>query len=343
LGPLVSVIIPAFNCANCIASAIESVLGQTYGNIELIVVDDGSTDHTADLVRDYRDRLKYIRQENGGVSRARNTGIEAAEGTFIAFLDADDVWEKNKLEIQMHAMMAHADVDLVHCRFRHMKNGKVVPNRTYEDTFNFFKEYELRIGTVFGDRSTLECGGERYDFYRGNIYRHLFLGNFILPSSVLFRKESLTTVGRFDEQYRVAEETEFFLRFSRIHRIGFIDLPLLKYEMPASDNLSGKKNTERLIRAALRIQIDSLLGNYDRYVGDPRHFDRGISMTYCRLAYYFLSEHRTADSRKYAVYGMTVCPRNLRSYKIFLAALLPRRILEGLVNIKRWRSPSEAN
>jgi hypothetical protein len=189
---------------------------------------------------------------------------------------------------------------------------------------------------VFEHHSFLDSDGKKIRCHWGNIYKHLFLGNFILPSSVLFKKESLKEVGLLNEKYRVAEETEFFLKFSRVGKIGFIDLPLLFYEMPESDNLSGKKNTEKLIKSALKIQIDSLMENPDCYQEDSRHYDRGLSTTYCRLAYYYLSEYRLSESRKYALYGWKTCKWNFLPCKILLAGLIPRQFLEYLVSLKRW-------
>lgn len=100
-NPLVSCIIPVFNGERFLAEAIESILGQTYENLEVIVVDDGSTDSTADVVAGFGDAVTYVRQENAGPSSARNRGIQEAHGEFIAFLDADDVWHEEKLEKQL--------------------------------------------------------------------------------------------------------------------------------------------------------------------------------------------------------------------------------------------------
>jgi len=99
--PLVSCVIPVFNGERFLAEAIKSILGQTYNNLEVIVVDDGSTDSTAEVVASFGDAVIYVRQENAGPSTARNRGIQEAHGEFIAFLDADDVWHEEKLEKQL--------------------------------------------------------------------------------------------------------------------------------------------------------------------------------------------------------------------------------------------------
>ena len=109
MNQLVSVIIPVFNGAKYLGDAIESVLAQYYRPFELIVVDDGSTDRSASIVRNYKD-IHYIYQPNMGVAVARNTGLAAARGTYIAFLDADDMWPAHKLQIQVEYLMEHPSV-----------------------------------------------------------------------------------------------------------------------------------------------------------------------------------------------------------------------------------------
>ena len=103
----VSVIIPTYNRAEYVTHAIDSVLAQTYTDYEIIVVDDGSADNTKDVLLPYMDRIRYIYQENAGLSAARNTGIKAAKGDWIAFLDSDDEWLPGKLAVQMRAVERH--------------------------------------------------------------------------------------------------------------------------------------------------------------------------------------------------------------------------------------------
>lgn len=334
--PLVSVIIPAFNCANFIRKAIESVLGQTYQNIELIIIDDGSKDNTAEVITHFEDKVIYVYQENGGVSKARNAGIRKSSGEYIAFLDADDVWEKSKLEVQIRIMEENINIGLLFCEFTQTKNQNILHRKTYESAFNIFKEYKYGINDMFDNISVVNMFGTNIKYYWGNIYKYLFLGNFILPSSVLFRRNMLDFVGYFNEEYRVAEETEYFLRFSRHTMLGFIKFPLLYYEIPESGNLSGKSNMEKLIRNALKIQIDSFINNCNSFSKkDISFFMKAISVTYCRLAYYYISELRLIEARKYAVYGIKAYKINYKLYCIYVISMLPRFILQKMANIKR--------
>src|SRR5438477_3922397 len=109
---LVTAVIPTYNYGRFVTQAVESALGQTYRNLEIIVVDDGSTDDTREQLLPYRDRLRYIYQENQSVAAARNTGIRAATSEFIAFLDADDLWHPRELELQMRYLADHPAVQL---------------------------------------------------------------------------------------------------------------------------------------------------------------------------------------------------------------------------------------
>lgn len=121
--PLVSVVIPAYNCERFIGRAVRSVLGQTYANLECIVIDDGSTDGTAAVVERFGERVRLIRQANGGASAARNAGIAAAQGRYIAFLDSDDYWLATKLEHQVAIMLEQPDLALVSCDFSWLRAG----------------------------------------------------------------------------------------------------------------------------------------------------------------------------------------------------------------------------
>ena len=111
--PLISVMIPVYNCDRYLGEAIESVLSQTYRPLEIIIIDDGSTDGSAAVAKRFMPHIHYYYQANAGIGSARNKGIELAQGSFFAFLDADDLWSKDKLAQQMAALEAHPGVDVV--------------------------------------------------------------------------------------------------------------------------------------------------------------------------------------------------------------------------------------
>src|SRR5687768_8169523 len=116
--PLISVIIPNYNYGIYLGQAIDSVLKQTYSKVEIIVVDDGSTDNSQDILIKYKEKITFIKQANKGVGAARNTGVKNSSGEFVSFLDSDDIWLPTKLERQLEVMLADDEIGLITCGTR---------------------------------------------------------------------------------------------------------------------------------------------------------------------------------------------------------------------------------
>jgi len=172
---LISVIIPVYNCERYIAQAIESVLAQEYKNIEIIVVNDGSTDNTEKVVCSYAN-VKYLSQTRNGVSMARNTGIQNSSGEFVAFLDADDLWTKDKLKIQNSLFSDDPDLDMVF--------GQV------EQFFSPELEESLK--------GRIDLTAARMPGY--------------LPGAMLIKRNSFLKVGFFDIGLRLGEVVDWYMR-----------------------------------------------------------------------------------------------------------------------------------
>lgn len=206
--PKVSIIIPTYNRANLLREAIDSVLAQTYQDFELLVVDDGSTDNTCAVVAGYGDQVVYRFQENRGVSRARNLGIHASAGAWIAFLDSDDLWLPEKLEQQMAVMEQNPDLRLCHTEEIWIRRGLRV---------NPKKKHKKQGGFIFHDCLPL-C--------------------VISPSSVLLRRTLLEEVGYFDENLPACEDYDLWLRITKDYPVYFIEKPLLIKRGGHPDQLS---------------------------------------------------------------------------------------------------------
>jgi glycosyltransferase involved in cell wall biosynthesis len=183
--PLVSVVIPSYNCAKYVGEAIESVFNQTYSNYEIIVIDDGSTDNTREVLEKYHDRVHYVYQKNQGVSVARNHGIELAQGEFVAFLDADDYFFPDKLEAQMAIFEAKPHAGIVHSGWRRVNSeGEFIQDvQPWENVPYLDLEMWLRWKPV-------------------------------LPSAMIFRREWLIKAGGFDPRFPPAEDTDLALRLA---------------------------------------------------------------------------------------------------------------------------------
>lgn len=184
--PLVSIITPAYNAGVYIRDTIRSVLMQTYPNLEHIIIDDGSTDDTAEIVRAFPDsRIIYLYQKNSGQSTARNAGIAAAKGKYIAFLDADDLFLPDKLFEQVSYLETHPDCDFCYCKIYHFFHDEPV------------KLYYFKM-----------------EHPSGYLFDRLLVTNFINPLSAVVRKNVFEKYGAFGPSYRWADEQYLWLKLS---------------------------------------------------------------------------------------------------------------------------------
>lgn len=224
--PLVSVIIPAFNCQDYICEAIDTILKQSYKNIEIIVV-DSSTDHTKKLLEQYQERVAYFFQEPKGVSAARNFGLKQARGSLVAFQDADDRWLPDKLEAQVHALQRFPDAKLVfsdYATFDH--SGVILPTACWPH-FKLWLDLHRIQGTSMA---------------YGQLYWELMLGNCIGTCSVLAVKDALDEYNGFDEAFKTCEDLDLWLRLSTRYPVLYIDEVLAEYRV-RSAGLSGSLET----------------------------------------------------------------------------------------------------
>jgi glycosyltransferase involved in cell wall biosynthesis len=205
------VIIPAYNEASRhLDDSIESVLDQTYTDFELILVDDGSTDHTPDLAAGYGEAIRYKRQPNGGLAAARNTGISQARGEYIAFLDADDLYLPHRLASQVPLLDRDPTLGLVY--------GQAI---------------------VFGDGVEKEyLLPETEKLVQGSIFESLYFENVIPVLSVLTRKSILLDLGGFDTTTPATEDWELWLRIAARFPVAFVSEPVARYRVHKS-NMSG--------------------------------------------------------------------------------------------------------
>jgi len=214
--PLVSIIIPTYNTARYLEEAVNSALGQTYKNKEIIVVDDGSTDNTREILDVYirKGVIKYIYQKNKGLAGARNTGIMSARGEYVALLDADDLFKLDKVEKQLRYLNNCPDCDFCYCDVLLFQDNR--PNK-------FFR-YD-------------------YKYYSGSIFKYLLRQNFINPSTLFFhRKNIIDKFGLFNESLRRVEDLEYYLRVSLAGaKFCFLDEPLFLSRVRKNGNLQSNQ------------------------------------------------------------------------------------------------------
>lgn len=222
--PSISVIIPTYNRATLVTDAIDTVLGQTYLPSEIIVVDDGSTDETPDVLSTYREHITVIRQPNQGVSAARNRGIRAASGELIALLDSDDYWLPSKLATQVSYFRDHPDIDICQTEETWIRNGlRVNPKRRHQ-----------KYGGMIFEKSLPLC--------------------LISPSAVMMRKSLFGRVGLFDESLPACEDYDLWLRITWKYPVGLIETPLIVKRGGHDDQLSSMPELDKYrIQAIVKV------------------------------------------------------------------------------------------
>lgn len=237
--PLVSVIIPTWNAADFLPATLETVFAQTWPEVEVVVVDDGSTDNTDEVLAGYEGRITLVKLENsGGPSRPRNKGVEKARGEFIAFFDSDDLMEPEKLAEAMEVFAAHPDVDVVCTNFRSIDMEGGLLKEDYLVEYVNFREHLQpaalnRVGLLDGDAA----------------FRQLIRANFVGTSSVVCRRESLAEVGPFVEEMKNSDDVEMWRRLANHGcRFAFVDRVLHSYRInPDGISARGAKRFPSVI------------------------------------------------------------------------------------------------
>ncbi len=232
----VSVVIPAYNKADLTVKTIESVLNQTYPNIEIIVVDDGSTDSTKIKLSLFANKIRYVYKENGGACSARNLGIQLAEGEYIALLDCDDLYLPQKIELCIDYLKKHPDFGFVH-------------------TAAYFIDGKSRILRTFSHYKSRRVGW---------IAKSLLFRNFICNSTVIVRKACFEKVGFFNEKIFTPADWDMWLKLAEKYKVGYIDIPLTSYRISESYILEHIEQAKReeviVLEAAFQRNSELKLG-----------------------------------------------------------------------------------
>ncbi len=237
----VSVVIPTYNRAAFLEEAIESVLSQDYEDYELIVVDDGSTDGTGDMVGRFAGRMTFIRQDNRGVSCARNSGIEISTGEYIALLDSDDMWLPDKLSSQIDFFTRNPDALICHTEEIWVRNG-------------------VRVNPM-----------KKHKKYSGMIFEKVLPLCIVSPSSVMIRRDLFFhTIGFFDESLPACEDYDLWLRIAARFPIHLLETPLIIKRGGHADQLSRKY-------AGLdRFRIKALVKILESGILSPRQYEASL-------------------------------------------------------------------
>ena len=284
----VSVVIPTYNHALFLREAVDSVLAQTVAPVEIIVVDDGSSDETPAILASYGDRIRVIRQENGGVAVARNTGIVAARGELLAFLDSDDVWLPRKLELQLQLFDRDPDLGLVHSAVEDFdESGALGVSIGLE---GWVAADLLRL-----DRLVVRAPG----------------------SSVVVPKRVAEEVGGYDRRLPPSEDWDFCYRVALRYRFGCVSEPLVRYRLHGGGihmNIAGMEN-------GMLLAFEKAFASPDPAVQALRRESYG--RLHRILAGCYFQTRRRGDFVRHAVKSLRYDPRNFG----YLAAWPWRRFI----------------
>jgi GT2 family glycosyltransferase len=309
MAPLVSVVVPTHDRAYCLRGAVDSALAQTHRDLEVLIIDDGSRDGTRELVAaTYRaePRVRYLYQQNAGVSAARNHAHRVASGDLIAYLDSDDRWQPWKLELQIACLarlpevgLMFTDIDLTD------EHGRVLQRAALRSLYASYQRLEL--GRPFPTRLRIDQVAPRLvehvgdaGLYAGPGFTQMVVGNLVLTSSAIIRRE-LTKKESFDETMSHGEDYDFFLRVSRHAPMAFADLATTIYRRGGVDQLTGGSRlavAENYLRSVMPLlaserarialpaaTLQELLGAAHRAVGHASMAsgDRGRALRHLRL------------------------------------------------------------
>lgn len=311
--PAVTVIIPVYNGERYLAEAIESVLSQTFGDFELVVVDDGSTDGSQDVALSFFDsRIRYHRQDNGGLSNARNTGIRCAQGELIGMLDSDDRWHPNFLQTLVSSLRTDPDAVAAYCGWRYIN----------------------RDGLPLPEIVSMVVPAER-------LYARLLTGNFILSISVLVRKKAYIQVGSFDERLKAVEDYDMWLRLSRQHKfIGVHDV-LAMYRMSGSNMSDDLSRMYKGMSAVMLKHFGIDDGGHEAWTSDKR---MAYSTLYQLATVGYLRQGNPERSAEYLRKAINLNPELAKSIDLchgLAAAHRPRERMGDVTAIDLGRAETD--
>jgi len=303
--PRVSIVIPTYNRERLIGATLDSVMAQTFQDFEVVVVDDGSTDGTAELVRAYGARVRYLYQPNQGQGAARNTGLRAARGELVAFLDSDDLWEPNKLALQLAALADRPDCPWIYT------DAFVFDGATGRRQFLFSRQCRPHEGMV-ADR--------------------LLRMNFIASPTPVIRREVFDRVGMFNELTPQVEDWDMWLRIAARYPIAYVPEALAGYRLHQATSTGS--HTPLAIYAKALGTIEHVAALEPEIYGSSRH--RGIASISIIAGRMLVSQGDIVTARRLFARASCLDPSQPLPYLLWAICLAGEPAMRATVALHRW-------
>ena len=324
LLPLVSIVIPTYNGAKYLPECVESCLGQSYPNLEIVVIDDGSTDDTIDVLRSYQGKIEYHYQENAGLAEARNTGHRIASGKYIAWLDADDIAHPERILLQALYLEKHGDVVLVctnFCAFDEM--GK----KYDEYATRYYSQLQVPGGVeeILPEIEEIDSGsyhaGNRTiasaKIFSGDGRHKLIWGNFIHPPTIMMRKSACKKAGELKKNIPTQEDWEYFFRISKYGMIAWIDYPLLQYRLH-SQQMSCNRNAVKNAKGIVLVFEDMLREEQAYAKENGREVRKALGRFCAGAAYTLIEVGKRSEAVAYLKKSFMCKPLMLINYRLLV-------------------------
>lgn len=322
MSPKVSVVIPTYNRAGKVGDAIDSALSQTFPDLEVIVVDDGSSDDTGTVLREaYGDRIRYFAQTNQGASAARNKGLEEARGEWIAFLDSDDRWEKVKLESQFEALKrfgSRCGVCYTDVRFMNHPETRTMLEMGQD---SYRHDDDMGINEE-AQRIVLSPGGA---------------GMVVCPSSVIARADVVAQAGSFDTNLKFGEDSEFIFRLALHTKFCYVNRPLVLFDRSPDEErhlgTSAEWNKKEFVLRQTQLRFEKLLSLKEKVPVEVKQLiHTGLGAAHSGLANCHLQAGAYSEARREASQAVRASFRFNLVLKWMLTWISPRLALRAVKN-----------
>ncbi|PUB79824.1 MAG: hypothetical protein B6D77_09750 [gamma proteobacterium symbiont of Ctena orbiculata] len=338
----VSVIIPTYNRAELLLKTVQSVLAQTYQDFEIIIINDGSSDNTETVIKDYSPKIRYLNQENAGLNATRNRALKLAQGEYIATLDDDDIWLDYKLALQVELLDKFDSVGFTYSNFHILKSDDIrIPDglttwldapidwsSLFEKTYSY---KELSLESPIPDASP-----DAIQIHVGDIYHACLFNPHVLPSSALFRRSLLPDDIRFIEHDSICGDWDFFARLSKAHQAVF-----LNHETTLNRSHEDEfrlTRTDHRIQLAKRAEFIKRVWKSDAqfYQNNKTDVDYTLNKTLLNLTYQRILNGQTDEAR--SAFEEISQPYSGLSKKQLLVAVMGLKIPGGTQLIQNTKS-----